>query len=198
MNEDDAVRAAAADEIARLLAATAQGDRTAFAALYRTTSRKLYGIALKIVWRRDLADDVLQEAYLRIWKNAHVYRRASGAPLTWMAAIARNAAIDAIRRRRRMTAETAEGDALAVAAELPDPLDEIAMARERHRVFCAFRNLDAEKRNIILAAYLQGQSRETIAARLGVPVNTVKTKLHRALLDFRSGLEKAQQTSHAA
>ena len=197
-NRDVAVEPATVDRIARLLSATAVGDRRAFAALYQATSRKLYGVALKVIWRRDLADDVLQETYLRIWKNAQSYEPKHGSPITWMVAIARNAAIDAIRRRQRADAESTETDLTSIAAELPDPLDEIAMARERHRAFAAFKKLDAEKRDIILAAYLRGQSREQLAAQLGVPVNTVKSRLHRALLDFRNGLEAPDRNSRAA
>lgn len=189
-----------AGDLAGLLAATAREDRSAFATLYQATSRKLYGVVLKIVWRREIADDILQDAYLRIWRNAKLYDRANGSPITWMAAIARNAAIDTVRRRQRARIEHSGDDSamLGLAADIPDPLDEIAMARERHRALCAFKQLDREKRELILAAYLQGQSREQLAARFGIPVNTLKSRLHRALAEFRNGLEAAAGAARAA
>src|SRR5215831_1014651 len=85
-------------EIALWLARTAEGDRAAFAALYRHSSPKLMGLVRRILLRSDLAEEALQEAYVRIWSNAAQFDSALSRPMTWMAAIARNAAIDSRRR----------------------------------------------------------------------------------------------------
>src|SRR5690348_8617466 len=80
-----------------LVAATARKDEAAFAALYNLTKRRLFGVALTVLRRRDLAEDVLQEAYIRVWRNAARFDPARGTALTWMATIVRNLAIDAMR-----------------------------------------------------------------------------------------------------
>ena len=98
----------AARALAQLIAATGRGDRKAFDKLYAATSAKLYGTALAVLRRRDLAEDVVQEAYVRIWRNAASYDPARGSPITWMATIVRHLAIDAVRSRdaRPMGEET--------------------------------------------------------------------------------------------
>jgi len=86
-----------AETLDRLIAATAAEDQVAFAELYDLTKRKLFGIALTVLRRRDLAEDVLQEAYIRIWRNASRFDPARGGAITWMATIVRNLAIDVKR-----------------------------------------------------------------------------------------------------
>jgi RNA polymerase sigma-70 factor (ECF subfamily) len=87
-----------ADPLVALLAACAQGDRAAFEQLYRQTSAKLFGVALRIVRQEDLAEDVLQDCYIRIWNRAGDYREGLAAPMTWMASIVRNRSLDWLRR----------------------------------------------------------------------------------------------------
>ena len=84
-------------DLAALIAATAQGDRAAFAELYRRTSAKLHGVILRICRRPDLAAELLQESYLKIWRNAGRFDPDRASAIAWMAAIARNGAIDAVR-----------------------------------------------------------------------------------------------------
>lgn len=86
-------------ELVWLLAAVAKGDQAAFERLYAATRAKLYGIVLRILRRSDLANEVLQETYLKIWSSAGRFDPARASPITWMVAIARNLAIDVVRRR---------------------------------------------------------------------------------------------------
>ena len=76
----------------------AHGDREAFAKLYRATSAKLFGIIVRILIRRDLSEEVLQEVYMRIWQKAGDFQPDVASPVSWMAAIARNRALDEVRR----------------------------------------------------------------------------------------------------
>src|SRR5215467_3551719 len=87
------------DELVGLLAAVANGDQGAFERLYAATRAKLYGVVLRILRRSDLADEVMQDAYLRIWRNAGEFDPGRATPITWMVAIARNRALDVVRKK---------------------------------------------------------------------------------------------------
>jgi RNA polymerase sigma-70 factor, ECF subfamily len=175
-----------AETLARLLALTAQEDEAAFAALYDLTRRKLFGIALTILRRRDLAEDVMQEAFLRIWRNAARFDPERGTPITWMATIVRNLAIDV---KRSPAAEPTDDSALVV---IPfsgrSALDAIEANDDRRRVQQAIAALDPMRRKLVIAAYIHGESREQLSVRFGAPVNTIKTWLRRSLLEIRECL----------
>jgi RNA polymerase sigma-70 factor (ECF subfamily) len=178
----------AARALAQLIAATGRGDRKAFAALYAATSAKLYGTALAVLRRRDLAEDVVQEAYVRIWHNAASYDPARGSPITWMATIVRHLAIDAVRSRdARPMGE--ESELLAIPADVPDPLEEMAALQRQRRALALLKELDPMKRRLVIAAYLHGESREQLAERFGTPVNTIKAWLRRAILEMRAAFD---------
>jgi RNA polymerase sigma-70 factor, ECF subfamily len=184
----DTDRPDSAAGLAELLQATAQGDRAAFAKLYAATSAKLYGTALRILRRRDLADDVVQEAYVRIWRHAGRFDPARGSPITWMATIVRHLAID-LARRNRDAHSGSEAELMAVASEGPDAFDQLAMTERHERVRAVLAQLDPMKRRLIIAAYLHGESREQLAQRFGAPVNTIKTWLRRAILEMRAAID---------
>jgi RNA polymerase sigma-70 factor, ECF subfamily len=179
--------AAAGDELTRLLIRIATRDAAAFAALYKQTSAKLYGVVARILTRGDVAADVLQEAYVRIWERAGDFDPVKGSPLAWMATIARNRALDEVRRVRPVSLED-QPEGFEPAAEDIDPL----ATRERSEGLSALINclkgLDEEKRAIVLLAYYRGSSREALAKRFGRPVPTIKTWLHRSLAQLRDCL----------
>src|SRR6201999_3860853 len=108
-------------ELVWLIAAVAKGDQVAFERLYASTRAKLFGVVLRILHRQDLAEEVIQEAYVRIWNNAAQFDPAVSSPITWMASIARNRAIDVVRKRSEASIEE-EPAAMEVAADTPDPL----------------------------------------------------------------------------
>src|SRR6266567_8632919 len=108
-------------ELVWLMAAVAKGDQAAFERLYAATRAKLYGVVLRILRRGDLADEVIQETYLKIWTSAGQFNPSLATPITWMVAIARNRAIDLIRKKSEVSIEE-ESDAMEVAAETSDPL----------------------------------------------------------------------------
>ena len=168
-----------------LLGEVGRGNKSAFAKLYGLTNRKLLGVALKILRDRGLAEDVLQETYLRVWRHAASYDPAMSAPMTWMATIVRHGAIDAVRKRRIEAAGT-EDEMSAVPADNPDPVDEMDLAQLRPRALAAFARLPKDKRRLIVLAYLRDQSRHDLSIRLGMPANTVKTHLRRALQELRA------------
>ena len=177
----------AGDNLTDLMSRIATRDAAAFSALYKQTSAKLYGVVARILTRGDVAADVLQEVYVRIWEKAGEFDPVRGSPLAWMATIARYRALDEVRRVRPVSLED-QPEGFEPAAEEIDPL----AARERSegltRLVDCLKGLDEEKRAIVLLAYYRGSSREALAKRFGRPVPTIKTWLHRSLAQLRDCL----------
>lgn len=174
----------------------AQKDEAAFEQLYLATKRKLFSIILPIVKCRHVAEELLQESYVRIWLNAAAYRRASASPMTWMISIARNRAIDLVRRPVR---EISSDNSFlsSIPANSPTPLEQIEISEDRasplmHRanVLYALQSLNSKRRHLIIAAYIHGESRKQLSERFGVPVSTIKTWIRRALLETRASLQR--------
>ena len=183
----------------QLLAEVARGNKSAFARLYGLTHAKLLGVALRILRDRALAEDVLQESYLKVWRHAASYDPSIASPMTWMATIVRHGAIDAVRKRQ-IEALAGDDDALsAVSSNDPDPVEEMHLARLRPKALAAFARLPEDKRRLIMLAYLRDRSRHDLSIRLGIPANTVKTHLRRALLELRSTMFASIETrTHSA
>lgn len=178
------------ERLARLLAATARQDQAAFAEPYDATKRKLFGIALTVLRRRDLAEDVTQEAFIRIWRSAASFDPARGMPITWMATIVRNLAIDV---KRSPAAEPTDDAELTVIPFTGRSALEVLEANDDHRrLRDAMEALDPMKRKLVIAAYINGESREELSARFGAPVNTIKTWLRRAVLDMRTAIDEVE------
>jgi RNA polymerase sigma-70 factor (ECF subfamily) len=170
--------------LAALLDATSRGDRPAFRALYEATAPKLFAIVLRITRSRPMAEEVLQETFIKIWQNAERYIPESGQPMAWLAAIARNRAIDRIRSEK-IERNRADDDQILerlVAPAAGDP----AM---RQALGTCLKALDEESRDCVILAYCSGFSREELAERFGRPVGTIKTLLHRSIKQLRACLE---------
>jgi RNA polymerase sigma-70 factor (ECF subfamily) len=178
---------AAESDLADLLRRVAARDEAAFKALYRETSGRLYGLVFRILPRADAAAEALQDAYVRIWRKAGDFDAGKGAPLAWMAAIARNRALDEVRRVRPVSLEDMPEDFEPAA----DPVDPLAARDKSERLaalVACLERLEEEKRAIVLLAYYHGASREALAKRFGRPVPTIKTWLHRSLAQLRDCL----------
>ena len=184
------------DGLASLLAEVASGDKSAFARLYGLTSRKLFGVALRILRDRSAAEDIVQEVYVRIWRNASSYDVNLASPIAWMASIVRHCAIDKLRKQKLETAEFGDESARVDACE-PDPAEEIDMAQRRAIAFAAIRKMDPAKRDLILLAYVREQSRDSLARTFGVPTGTIKTNLRRSLLELRQSMQREAEQAHA-
>ncbi len=174
-------------ELISLLAAVAERDEAAFERLYAATRAKLFGVVLRILQRQDLAEEVLQEAYVKIWNGAAQFNPELSSPITWMVSIARNRAIDVVRKRSEVSIEE-EPSALDVAADSADPLANREMTEELKRLLECISRLDPDRQKLVLLAYYNGWSREQLAGRFNAPVNTVKTWLRRSMLDIRACL----------
>ena len=152
---------------------------------------------MRILGDRGLAEDVLQECYLKVWRNAASYNPAIASPMAWMATIVRHGAIDAFRKRRFEVVGN-ENEILTLASDDPDPIDELDLARLRPQVLAAFARLPEDKRRLIMLAYLGDRSRLELSARFGIPAKTVKTHLRRALLELRATMYLRQEKRAAS
>lgn len=184
----DSAAPAAARDLADLLGRVVHKDKAAFSALYRATSAKLYGIVLRILHRRDLADEVLQEVYVKIWDRAGDFNPRVGAPITWMATIARNRALDEARRKVPQSIED-HPELFDVPTSDPSALLQAMRSQDGERLTDCLSRLEPDKREMVVLAYCEGLSREELAVKYGHPVNTVKTWIRRSLAALKGCLD---------
>jgi RNA polymerase sigma-70 factor (ECF subfamily) len=174
-------------ELVWLLASVAKGDEVAFEQLYEATRAKLFGVVLRILRRQDLSEEVVQEAYVKIWNSAGQFNPELASPITWMVSIARNRAIDVVRKRSEASIEE-EPAAMEVASDTPDPLARREMTEELRRILGCVGQLDPQRQKLVLLAYYNGWSREQLAEKFDTPLNTVKTWLRRSMIEIRECL----------
>ncbi len=174
-------------DLAELLRRIAARDRDAFAELYNATQAKIYGVVARILTQGDQSTDALQEIYVRIWEKAGEFNPAKGSPIAWMATLARNRALDEVRRIRPVSLE-AMPDGFEPAAAEVDPLASRDHSEQLAALLRCLKTLDEEKREVILLAYYRGLSREALAQRFKRPVPTIKTWLQRGLAQLRDCL----------
>jgi RNA polymerase sigma-70 factor (ECF subfamily) len=176
--------------IAAALARIAYGDRAALQTVYQLTSAKLFGICLRILGERGAAEDVLQEVFVTVWRKAADFDPSRASPVAWLTAIARNRAIDQLRAERRAP-RAAPIDAAAAISD-PEPIADRAMEQSEanQRLHRCLDSLDALDRTALRAAFFDGNTYEALAARMNVPLGTMKSRIRRALLKLKSCLER--------
>lgn len=176
----------AAQRLARLIQRTGQGDRAAFRELYLDTSAKLMGVVVRILRSRSDASDVLQDVYLKVWTNSASFAPESGSAMAWLVSIARNRSIDIVRARTSAATETQETDWFE---KLQSAADVERDFMSRDALIHCLQRLNPQVREAIMLAYYEGLSREELAARLVMPVGSVKTWLRRGSLTLRDCLD---------
>lgn len=176
-------------DLASLIAATARGEQAAFRRLYDATAPKLLGVAMRIVRSRAEAEEVLQDAYVRIWNNAGRFMPEAGTPMAWLVSITRNRAIDITRIRTPLTLAPAD-DGTDWLERVASDRDEAGDAATRDALNRCLGVVEAQTRDMIVRAYCNGESREELAARYNRPVNTIKTLLHRGLAALKTCLDE--------
>jgi RNA polymerase sigma-70 factor, ECF subfamily len=170
-----------------LIVRIAAGDEAAFAALYRLTAARLNGVVSRIL-PADAAAEALQDAYVRIWRRAADFDPAKGSAIAWMAAIARNRALDEVRRPRPVSLDDMP-EGFEAQADAIDPLAARETSEGLRALLACLEGLDKEKRDILMLAYYRGASRKALAERFGKPVPTIKTWLRRSLAQLRMCLD---------
>jgi len=181
----------APEDLPALLGACARRDRDAFARLYRATSPKLFGVALRILKREDWAEEVLQDAYVSIWNHAGGYAAGLSAPMTWMTSIVRNRCLDQLRKPR-VEVSDADGEiAEATASDFEGPLALLERSAEARAIAACLKSLEPRQRQTIALAFFEGLSHSELAARMREPLGTVKTWVRRGLIRLKECLGQA-------
>ncbi len=191
-------------DLAALLGRVALGDRVAFDTLYRASSSHLLGVILRIQHDRAQAEDVLQEVYINVWRAAQSYNAALANPTTWLVSIARNRAIDSLRRKAsspdtissiaRGSDDEDEHDLLErMADDSPGPLEQLEAATRARSLERCMDQLSADQRGSLALAYYQGLSHSEVADQMGQPLGTVKSWVRRGMQSLKTCLERAAE-----
>ena len=173
---DSAIEAQVSAAIARCAA----GERAALRVIYDIEAGRMVGVARRMLRRQDLAEEAVQDAFMRLWRSARTYDPQKGAARSWLYAILRNCALTILRDESRFTAdEGAAGEAA--------PMTENALTRlpENSALRRCLERLDAERRTVVVLAYVHGLSHGELAGKLGVPLGTVKSWVRRSLLSLQ-------------
>jgi len=178
-------------ELSALLERIAGGDRAAFSRLYDHVSARLFGVISRILPRSELAEDALQETFVRIWQKASTYDAGIASPMAWMVTIAHNRAIDLRRRFAERLSRRSEELDPAIADDAPDPLSLAEQSEDVRRLKNCLDVLPEDRQQMVLLAYHQGWSREELSERFKRPVTTVKTLLRRSLIALKECLDAA-------
>ena len=172
-----------------LLDRVALADESALKELYALTSSKLYGVAVRVVTNRDWAEDVLQEAYLNIWKIAGDYKATLSPPMAWMGLLVRSRGLDFLRRRASDRAYRMQelDDAISdtVAGDSPNPMDTSQASEQAWALHQCLSQLENKQREVVSLAYLRDLSHSELAQQLKLPLGTVKTWIRRGLEQLR-------------
>lgn len=177
------------NELITLLDRVANKDHQALKALYDCCSAQLYGLAIRVVSKREWAEDVLQEATLTIWRSAGDYRASLSPPMAWMGLIVRSRALDFLRRRKsegsQVTQELDDTMAQTLPGEAPNPMDKAQASEQAWALHQCLGQLDHGPREVVSLAYIRDLSHSDLARQLSLPLGTVKTWIRRGLEQLR-------------
>jgi RNA polymerase sigma-70 factor, ECF subfamily len=172
-----------------LLQACAGGDKTALHSLYKETAPQLFGLALRILRTRELAEEIMQDSFVLVWRNAHTFDPSRGAAMAWLGSIVRNRCIDVIRRRGRETPlDPASIESWADPGS--SPADLAALSSDARRLHHCLDELEESPRKVLKLVYYEGMTYDEVAVHLGVPLGTVKSWVRRSLIRLRGCLER--------
>ena len=177
-------------ELMQLLDRIAAHDEAALKTLYEQTSSKLFGLALRVLGHRDWAEDVLQEAFITIWRVAGDYRASLSPPMAWMGLIVRSRALDLLRRRSadraHLTHELDDDIAHSLEGDSPNPMDTTQASEQAFALHQCLGRLENKQREVVSLAYLRDLSHGELAEQLRLPLGTVKTWIRRGLDQLRN------------
>ena len=180
MTTDSAADRATEAQVAAAIARCAAGERAALRIIYDIEAGRMVGVARRMLRRQDLAEEAVQDTFMRVWRSARTFDPAKGAARSWLYAILRNCALTILRDESRFTAD---GDVADEAA----PMTDSALARlpENSALRRCLERLDAQRRAVVVLAYVHGLSHGELAGKLGVPLGTVKSWVRRSLISLQ-------------
>lgn len=180
------------ERLIRLLAETGAGNQRAFAQLYQACSSHLYALLLRMLKRRDWADEALQDCFLRVWQKADTYAPEKGAPLTWLLTVARYRALDLLRMKRPEVEMPEEGEEAPMTfADLGQSPEDGAVEREGMGMLReCMKDLQDEQKRSVLLAYYEGYTHQELARQMNAPLGTVKSWVRRGLSRLRECLDR--------
>ncbi|MGF1544193.1 MAG: sigma-70 family RNA polymerase sigma factor [Parvularculaceae bacterium] len=181
MSSDDEKR-----RIDRLIARVGLKDRQAFDELYDATAPKLYAVALRVLKNEALAEEALQETYVKIWRRADRFSAGRASPMSWIITVARNCAIDVLRRQKEQPLDVRES---LIVDEGPTPEAAAIAASEGRALARCLEELPADRARLVRAAFFQGASYREIAETTGSPLGTVKSWMRRSLIALRDCID---------
>lgn len=176
--------------LADLLARTALGDRVAFKRLYDHVRAQLFGVILRINHDRAQAEELLQDVFVNIWRNAHTYDLHRSHPMAWLSSVARYKAIDSVRQRRSapvtVSGEASDDDeGQALIERMPEdaagPEERLSLAQEKTQLTQCMEELSAQQRQCLTLAYVHGYSHQEVAGHLQQPLGSVKSWVRRGM-----------------
>ena len=182
------------------LVAVARQDASAFRSLYEATSPKLFGFVLRILQKRELAEEVLQESFVNIWNNASSYQSSLAAPMTWMTTIVRNRAFDLLRKLSNgqqydveIDAEYFDSDIMtALESGEATPLQALELSQDAAALASCMSRLEALHRQAMALAFYHDLSHSEVAEQMNLPMGTVKTWIRRGLDKLRTCLVRRE------
>ncbi|RBA23027.1 sigma-70 family RNA polymerase sigma factor [Herminiimonas fonticola] len=185
------------EQLKTWLVKVARKDAEAFRALYDASSPKLFGFALRILHKRELAEEVLQESFVSIWNNAGTYQASLAAPMTWMSTIVRNKAFDALRKTDQIVEIDDDSFDPAVMAALessdPTPIEALQLSDQSKALARCFARLESLHRQAIALAFFHDLSHSEVAEQMKLPIGTIKTWVRRGLARLKICLNPAEQ-----
>jgi RNA polymerase sigma-70 factor (ECF subfamily) len=177
---------------AELILLVTQGDQYALEALYERYARAVYSFSLRIVGDAQVAEEILQEVFVRAWQQGGSFQSARGSLITWLLSITHNLSIDEVRRRERRPQKAESEEPESILAGLPDEgpnvEEEVWLSSLRVSIQDALQQLPAAQREAIELAYFQGLTQREIADTLGEPLGTIKTRMRLGMLKLREQL----------
>ena len=190
----DMTSSLADQELIALIDRVATRDHSALKSLYEKTSGKLFGLAMRVVGQRDAAEDVLQEAFITIWRVAGDYRSALSPPMAWLGLIVRSRGLDSLRRRNadraHLTQELDENMASIIEGDSPSPMSVAQASEQACALHECLAQLEQRQREVVSLAYLRELTHSELAAQLKLPLGTVKTWIRRGLEQLRGCLAR--------
>jgi len=200
MVPDNSSLVSASADLTHLLAAVATGDQRAFSQLYQSSSGHLFAILLRMLRRRDLAEEALQDCFLKVWRKSETYDRGRGAPLDWLSTIARYHALDllAMRRPEVELPDDDQHPSMLFADPGQSPMDGVIEDEGMARLSHCLQSLPDDQRHSVLLAYYEGYTHQELARTMQAPLGTVKSWVRRGLHHLRQCLERAPESATPA